>query len=71
MKAIKPSEYAEQILGGAVTGKTIRNWIKAKKKLPKVDRVEITPTGGYLLFMEQEAQSNVMALVEGMKARAA
>lgn len=71
MQALKPSEYAEQILGGAVTGKTIRNWVKAGKKLPRVARVEMTPTGGYLLFIEHEEKSNVMSLVESMKARAA
>lgn len=71
MQALKPSEYAEQILGGAVTDKTVRNWIKRGKKLKGVSYVETTPTNHYVLFMEEEVKSNVTELLEQMRAKAA
>jgi hypothetical protein len=66
-----PVEYAETIYGGAVTSKTVRNWIKSGKKLKGVSYVETTPTGHYIIFMEEDAKSNAASLFEMMKAKAA
>lgn len=71
MNACTPKEYAENFYGGAVTNKTVRNWIKAGKKLKGVSRVETTPGGHYILFMEESAKSKAQLLFEQMKARAA
>ncbi|AZU97333.1 hypothetical protein [Alteromonas phage P24] len=69
MKALTPQEYADEVWGGAVTSRTVRNWINAGKKLKGVSRVETTPTGRMAIFMEEETQSNVQSLVDMMKAR--
>lgn len=70
MKALKPSAYSKEVYGGSVTPKTIRNWINAGKKLPGVKRVETTPSGHYVLIMEEQEKSNAELLAEQMKARA-
>lgn len=70
MKALKPAAYSKEVYGGSVTPKTIRNWIKAGKKLPGVKRVETTPAGHYVLFMEERAKSNAELIAEQMKAKA-
>ncbi|QJR79661.1 hypothetical protein CA267_002025 [Alteromonas pelagimontana] len=71
MKALSPTEYAEEVWGGSVTDKTIRNWINKGIPLKGVDRVETTPTGRYVLFMKEEVKSNIDALFEQMKRKVA
>lgn len=69
MKALTPQEYADEVWGGSVTSRTVRNWINAGKKLKGVSRVETTPTGRMAIFMEESNQSNVQSLVEMMRAK--
>lgn len=71
MIAITTVEYAESVWGGSITSKTVRNWIKAGRKLKGVHHVEVTPTGQYRLFMEEQQKSNTMTLLEMMRAKAA
>lgn len=72
MKALTPNEYAQIVWGGTVTSKTVINWINSGKKLKNVSHVEITPTGRYVLFMEEDQhQSSVESLVKLMKSKAA
>lgn len=71
MKALTPSQYAQEVWGGTVTDKTVRNWIKRGKKMKGVSRVETTPTGHYVLFMEEQVTSNVESLLAQMRAKAA
>jgi len=71
MKAYTPTEYASAVWGDSVTSKTIRNWIKAGIKLKGASCVEITPTGHYVIFMQEDTKSNAMTLVDMMKAKAA
>ncbi|MEM7419912.1 MAG: hypothetical protein AAF364_09300 [Pseudomonadota bacterium] len=71
MKSLTPAQYAKEVWGGAVTDKTVRNWIKRGKKLKGVSYVETTPTNHYVLFMEEEVKSNVTELLEQMRAKAA
>lgn len=71
MTTYTPTTYASEVWGGTVTAKTIINWIRAGHVLPGVARVEKTPTGRYRLFAESLPQSNVLSLVEQLRARAA
>jgi archaellum component FlaF (FlaF/FlaG flagellin family) len=71
VKALTPNEYAQVVWGGTVTSKTVINWINSGKQLKNVSRVEITPTGRYVLFMEEQQNSNVQNLVEMLKSKAA
>lgn len=71
MKSLTPNQYANEVWGGSVTGVTVRNWIKAGKKLKDVERVEITPTNHYVLFLSDEPQTKAQSLLEMMKAKAA
>lgn len=69
MKALTPQEYADEVWGGSVTSRTVRNWINAGKKLKGVSRVETTPTGRMAIFMEESNQSDVQSLVDMMRAK--
>jgi hypothetical protein len=69
VKALTPQEYADEVWGGSVTSRTVRNWINAGKKLKGVSHVETTPTGRMAIFMEEENQSNVQSLVDMMRAK--
>ena len=69
MKALTPQEYADEVWGGSVTSRTVRNWINAGKKLKGVSRVETTPTGRMAIFMEESNQANVQSLVDMMRAK--
>jgi hypothetical protein len=69
VKALTPQEYADEVWGGSVTSRTVRNWINAGKKLKGVSRVETTPTGRMAIFMEESNQSNVQSLVDMMRAK--
>jgi len=69
VKALTPQEYADEVWGGSVTSRTVRNWINAGKKLKGVSRVETTPTGRMAIFMEETNQSNVQSLVDMMRAK--
>ena len=69
MKALTPQEYADEVWGGSVTSRTVRNWINAGKKLKGVSHVETTPTGRMAIFMEESNQSNVQSLVDMMRAK--
>lgn len=69
MKALTPQEYADEVWGGTVTSRTVRNWINAGRKLKGVSRVETTPTGRMAIFMEEDNQSNIQSLVDMMKAK--
>ena len=71
MRAMTPNQYAREVWGDTITSKTIRNWIKKGRKLKGVSRVETTPTGHYVLFMEEEVKSNVEHLLQQMRAKAA
>lgn len=71
MRPLTTNEYAKIEWGGAVTSKTVINWINSGKKLKNVSHVEITPTGRYFLFMkEDQHQSSVEMLFKLMKSKA-
>jgi hypothetical protein len=70
MKTYKPTEYAAEVWNGKVTDKTIRNWIKAGR-MPANTEVETTPTGQYLIHVNDVPKSNSQALLDMMKAKAA
>lgn len=65
MKAYKPNDYAKVIYGGAVTGATVRNWIKNGKIK---HRVEQTPTGQYLIYVDDKPKSEVDTLIGMIRA---
>ncbi|MCC2615985.1 hypothetical protein LJ739_07000 [Aestuariibacter halophilus] len=67
--ALTPQEYAAEVWKGGITGKTVLNWIK-KGKMPPGTRVEITPTGRHLIYIEEVEKTKVQELVEQMKAKA-
>lgn len=71
MKSLTPKQYADEIWGGSVTGNTVRNWIKAGKQLKSVERIEVTPTGHYVLFLNDKPQTEADKLFAMMKAKAA
>lgn len=71
MLAYTPTTYACEVWGDTVTSKTIINWIRTGHELPGVARIEKTPTGRYRLFADDKTPSNVLSLVEEMRARAA
>lgn len=68
--AYTPAQYAEKVWGGAVTPRTIRNWIENGKALKGVSRVESTPAGRYVIFMQDEHEPKALSLVEMMKSKA-
>lgn len=59
----KPDEYAKQVYGGAITGATVRNWIK-RGKLPSNACAEKTPTGQWLIKVDEVAKSEAQILVD-------
>nr|WP_136252912.1 hypothetical protein [Ningiella ruwaisensis] len=65
MKYYKPNDYAKEIYGGAVSGATIRNWAKSGKLK---HRVELTPTGQYLIFVDEQLTSEADKLLKMIKA---
>lgn len=70
IKRYSPAEYAAEIYHGKVTDKTVRNWIKFGK-LPESTTVETTPTGRYILVVNEgrETTSNVNSLLDAMKSQ--
>lgn len=71
MKSLTPKQYAKEVWGGCVTCKTVRNWIKKGRPLKGVDRIEMTPTGHYVLFLSDTPKTRAQTLLEQMKAKAA
>jgi predicted site-specific integrase-resolvase len=69
MKTYNPTEYAEQVWNNKVSGKTIRNWINAGR-MPANTTVEQTPTGRYLINVEDKPKTEVQNLLEMMQAKA-
>jgi len=67
---LTPSQYAKRFYGGSVTSATIRNWIKAKK-LPAGHAAETTPTGHYIIRIDEQVKSKAQTLVDMMKSKAA
>lgn len=66
----RPAEYAEKVYGGKVSSATIRNWIKANR-LPKGHWVETTPTGQYLIHVDEKPKTKVDELFNLMVSRVA
>lgn len=71
MKVYTPNQYAEKVLGGAVTGRTVLNWCKDNKLAGhlNVSRVMSTPTGQYLIYVSPQSRTMVDDLVIAMKRR--
>lgn len=69
---LTPTQYAKQFYGGSITGATVRNWIKGNK-LPGDHKAEQTPTGHYIIRIEEQAtsKSKAQSLVELMKSKGA
>ena len=65
-----PKEYAETFYHGKVTPRTVQNWIKANR-LPEGTKVDMTPTGYYLIIVEQQPQNNVDNLVALLESKVA
>ncbi|GAB5379677.1 MAG: hypothetical protein Alis3KO_05680 [Aliiglaciecola sp.] len=58
-RAYTPAEYAAEIWNGAITCKTVRNWIR-RRKMPENTKIEITPTGQYKIFIHTGIKSGAV-----------
>lgn len=58
----RPKEYAQVFYGGMITCATVRNWI-IKNKLPKGHKPIQTPTGQYLIKVENHHKDEVDELI--------
>lgn len=67
---LTPSQYAQKFYEGAVTCATIRNWIN-RGKLPVGHVAEKTPTGHYIIRVNENQKTKAQTLVELMKSKAA
>lgn len=66
MRKLKPKAYLDEVYPGAgYTTKTVINWIKSGKI-----KGEQTPTGRWLVLMEEKKESTVNALVKMLEAAA-
>ena len=66
----KPTEYAKEVFGNKISPATVRNWIKTDK-LPKHHRVEKTPTGQYLIHIDEQPKTKAEELFRMMEKRVA
>lgn len=67
MRKLKPQAFLDEVYPGACyTTKTVINWIKSRKI-----KGEQTPTGRWLVLMEDKPESNVNSLVKLLEAAAA
>jgi predicted site-specific integrase-resolvase len=66
MRKLKPQAYLDEAYTGVgYTTKTVVNWIKSGKI-----RGERTPTGRWLVLMDEQPESKVSSLVKMMEAAA-
>lgn len=63
----KPSEYAQEFYDGCITSATIRNWCKSRK-LPNGHRAEVTPTGQYLIHVDEAPKTKAEELLSMLEA---
>ncbi|BFT29906.1 hypothetical protein D210916BOD24_10820 [Alteromonas sp. D210916BOD_24] len=74
MAMYTPTQYSNEVLQGTRQPITVRRWCETGKIIgyKGVHRVEKTPTGGWLIHVEDHStNSNVDALVQMMKHKAA
>lgn len=67
---LSPKEYSEMFYEGRYHPATIRNWCKAGK-LKAGQRFEVTPTGQYLIHIDEQPKTKAEELFRMMEKRVA